>query len=837
MIDTLTQDLRYAVRTLARSPGFTLVAVLTLAVGMGASTTVYTALERVVLDPLPYPDAGRLVQLKSAVPGVAPGAEWNVSAGAWFFFRGRAQTIDALGTYQRSGVTVLAPNGPERARAASVTAGMLSILGAQASLGRLIQEPDDDPDGPAVVVLSHGYWQRRFGSDPHVIGTTISIYEQPYEVIGIMAPGLELPPEAGAPAALLSTDLWLPLRLNSAGPFYNTHNLPTIARLRSDTRLDAAQAEFDRLTARLPEVVPTAYPRSFMERYGFATRLYPLKQYVLGGVARSLWILFGAVGLVLAIVFANVANLFLVRSEVRRREVAIRRALGAGAGAIVRHFVAESFVLASAGGALAMVLALWSMDALTHLAPDGVPRLQALRPDGSVILFALGLVLLATMAVAALPALRAIRPSHGAGGTGELAQGDRGLTVGRESQRVRSSLVVAQVSLALVLVVSAGLLLESMRRLRAVDLGIRPHGVLTAQLYLPYQRFDSLPKMWRFYSAALDRIQALPGVEAAGLTSDLPLEGGYGCTVQGFEDPAVRQRIADAQGTLCAGQEPTSPGYIEAMGIPVIRGRPLEQADLDHPERGSVVVSKAFAERFWPGEDPIGKGVGPNGITNQQFYRVVGVVGDVYAGSAAGSHGLAIYYPVLRIPGTPGWWPNPMTLVVKARFDDPTTIVPALQSAIREVDPSIPLAGVETMDAIVDRSMAQLSFAMVLLAIAGCTALLLAAVGLYGVVSYVVTRRTGEIGVRMALGAEPSQVARLVVGGSVKLALVGVGFGVVAALGFTRVLRGLLYDVQPTQPLAYLIAALVLAAVAALAAYLPARRAARVDPMIALRNE
>ncbi|HXG97505.1 MAG TPA: ABC transporter permease, partial [Gemmatimonadales bacterium] len=440
MIDTLVQELRYAVRTLARSPGFTLVALLTLALGIGASTAVYTALERVVLDPLPYPEADRLVQLKSAVPGVAPGAEWNVSAGAWFFFRDQARTIDALGTYQRSGVTVLAP-GPERARAASVTAGMLRILGAQASRGRLIEEPDDDPNGPAVVVLSHGYWQRRFGNDPHVVGTTISIYEQPYEVIGVMAPGLELPPEAGAPAALLSTDLWLPLRLNSAGPFYNTHNLPTIARLRSGTRLDAAQAEFDRLTARLPDVVPTAYPRSFMQRYGFATRLYPLKQYVLGGVARSLWILFGAVSLVLAIVFANVANLFLVRAEARRREVAIRTALGAGAGAILRHFIAESFVLASAGGALAMVLALWSMDALTHLAPDGVPRLQALRPDGSVILFALGLVLLATIAVAALPALRAIRPSHGAGGTSELAQGDRGLTIGRESQRVRSSLV------------------------------------------------------------------------------------------------------------------------------------------------------------------------------------------------------------------------------------------------------------------------------------------------------------------------------------------------------------------------------------------------------------
>jgi predicted permease len=299
----------------------------------------------------------------------------------------------------------------------------------------------------------------------------------------------------------------------------------------------------------------------------------------------------------------------------------------------------------------------------------------------------------------------------------------------------------------------------------------------------------------------------------------------------------VRQRIADAQGTLCAGQEPTSPGYFEAMGIPVIRGRSITQDDLEHPERGSVVVSKAFAERFWPGEDPIGKGLGPNGITNQQFYRVVGVVGDVYAGSPGGARGLAVYYPVLRIPGTSGWWPNPMTLVVKTRSDDPVSLVPAIQTAIRDVDPSIPLAEVDAMETIVDRSMAQLSFAMVLLAIAASTALLLAAVGLYGVISYLVNRRTGEIGIRMALGAEPRQVARLVVSGSIKLALVGVSFGIVAALGFSRVLRGLLYDVQPTQPLAYLIAALVLGGVAALAAYLPARRAARVDPMIALRNE
>jgi predicted permease len=703
-------------------------------------------------------------------------------------------------------------------------------------VGRLIDEHDDIPGAAQVAVVSHRFWQRRLGGDARVIGTTISIHEQPVEIVGVMAPGVDLPPVGGMPAVLLETDVWLPLRLNPAGPFWNAHTqFRTIARLKRGVTLDQAQAEFAGLNTRLPEAVPNAYTREGMARSGFATRVYPLKAYVVGEVSKTLWILFGAVGVVLVIVYANVANLFLVRAEARRREVVIRTALGADATAIARHFLAESFVLAFAGGVLAIVLAWWGVDALTHLAPDGVPRLQALKPDASVILFAFGLVLVGAAALAALPALRARRAVR----AGELVLGDRGPTVGggRESQRVRSGLVAAQVALALVLVVGAGLLVESMQRLRAVDLGIQPHGVLTAQLYLPYQRYDSLPKMWRFYSAALERVRAVPGVEAAGLTSDLPLGGGYGCTVQGFEDPAVRQRIADAGGTLCAGEEPTSPGYFEAMGIPVVRGRSLTQDDLEHPERGSVVVSKAFAERFWPGEDPIGKGIGPNGYTNQRFYRVVGVVGDVYAESAGGGRGLAVYYPVLRIPGTAGWWPNPMTLVVKTRFDDAVSLVPALQTAIRDVDPSIPVADVDAMETIVDRSMAQLSFAMVLLVIAASTALVLAAIGLYGVISYVVNRRTGEIGIRMALGAAPSQVARLVVGGSVKLALVGVSFGVVAALGFTRVLRGLLYDVQPTQPLAYLIAALVLGAVAALAAYLPARRAARIDPMIALRNE
>jgi predicted permease len=828
------QEIRHAVRSLRKHPTFAIVAVATLGLGIGAATVVYTVLERVVLDPLPYPEAQRLLRLKSEVPGVAPGREWDVSEGAWWFFNKNAGAIQEFGAYRRSGDNVLGPDGPVRVNTAAVTASALRILGARPARGRLFDEQDDDAGGPAVAVLSDGFWKRYLGGDPTVIGTTIRISEQPYQIIGVTTPGFDLPPEPGAPAAILRTDIWLPLRLNPAGPFWNAHvQFRTIARLKPGSRIETAQAELDRLTAQLPEAVPNVYTPGFMQRMGFATRAYALKNYVVREVAGTFWILFGAVALVLIIVCANVANLFLVRAETRRRDTAVRIALGANASTIARHYISEALVLTIAGGIVALLIAYWGVDALVALAPDGIPRLESAHPDISVVLFALALALGAALFLAAFPAMRARQTVL----AGELVEGGRGQTIGKGRQRVRSALVVGQVALALMLVVGAGLLIGSFRRLRAVDLGIRPAGVLTAQLYLPASRYDSIPKMWRFYDAALSRVRGLPGVQAAGLTTDLPHAGEFGCTAQGFEDPAVRQRVAQNKGTLCAGQEPTSPGYFDAMGIRVLAGRGLSQDDLDHAERGGVVVSKAFADYFWPGEDPIGKGVAPNGFTNPPFYRVVGVVSDVFEQAPGGDQAQAIYYPVVRIPGTGGYWPNPMRLVVKTKAIDPMSLLPGIRSAIREVDPAIPLAQPELMQSIVDRSMARLSFMMVLLVIAGATALLIAAVGLYGVVSYLVTRRTGEIGVRMALGAEPGQVAGLVVRGSVQLALAGAAIGTVAALAASRVLRGLLYGVGPTHPAAYVTAAAILVAVAGLAAYLPARRAARIDPAEALRYE
>lgn len=829
------QDLRFAARALMRSPGYALVAVITLALGIGATTAMYTVLERVVLDPLPYPDSDRLVRLKSAVPSVGPDVEWDISEGAWWFFRGEARTIEELGAYRRSGANVLGPEGPERARMAVITPAALRMLGAHHVVGRLVHEQDDDAGAPQVVVLSYGFWQRQFGGDPGVVGQTLNIDERPAEIIGVMARGTDLPPEFGVPAELVGTDLWMPLRLDPAGPFWNAHTqFRTIARLRPNATIEAAQAELDRLTSRLPEAVPSVYSREWIEDSGFSTRVYALQAYTIGEISTHLWILFGAIGLVLLIACANVANLFFVRIEAHHREVAIRSALGAGKRGIAQHLFAESFVLALSAGAIGLVFAYWGIDWLVALAPEGVPRLEGVRPDGSVVAFAFGLVVIVAATFGLLPALRYASGVNAV----ELTEAGHRATPGRQRQRVRSGLMVAQVALALVLLVTAGLLIESFRQLRTVDPGIRPDGVVVMQVALPAARYNDFNKVWQFYDAALEQIRGLAGVTAAGVTSSLPFEGGFGCTVQGFQDGAVYERLLDTESTTCAGQEPTSPGYFDAMGIPLLHGRTLTHADNDNPAVGAVVVSNAFAEKFWPGEDPIGKRVSPNGYTRQQFYRVVGVVGDVFNNSVTEPPAVVIYYPIVRIPETSGWSPPRfVNLVIRTRVSSPMSLYPAAQRAIAKVDATIPLTNPEEMQVLLDRSMARVFFMMVLLLFAAAVSLLLAAIGLYGVLSYLVARRTNEMGVRLALGAQPREVQRLVVRGSLKLALLGLAIGMAAALAISRVIGSLLYGVEPTHPIVYVSAAAILGGVAVVASWLPARRAARLDPLAALRAE
>jgi putative ABC transport system permease protein len=826
-------ELGQAWRALRRDPGFGIIAIAVFAIGMGATTAIFTLVQRVVLDPLAYPEADRLLRIRNPVPAVGEGTEWHLSIAQLEYYRDNARTLDAIGVFSGGGSNAQTPDGAERVDIAQVQANLLPLLGARPALGRLIGDADDDPGAANVVMLSHGFWQRSFGGSPEVLGRTLLLNDRPYEVIGVLAAGLRLPDERGA-GMTAPPDVWLPYVIR---PDYwpYSHTLSTIARLAPGATLEQAQAEIERLASTIGEAYPEYYTPAFFDETGMRTRLYALKGYVVGSAARNLWVLLGGVSLVLLIACMNVANLFLVRLEGRRREIAVRAALGAGRLALARQFFAESAVISIAGGVLAIALGWWGVDSLVLLAPDSVPRLAELRLGMGPVALTLALALVFAIVLAAFPILQHRR----AGEAGLLVDSGRTATVGRDRQRMRGALVAAQVALALVLLVSAGLLLNSFQHLRNVDPGVDAEGVLTTRLHLPDTRYETTADQWRFFDAVIERIERIPGVRRAGLSRELPFSGGYGCTAQGFDDAAVMQRIRDQGGTTCAGQEPTSPGYFEAIGIPLLEGRTFTNADNDAPNRASVIVSRAFAERFWPGERAIGKNIAPNGWTDQPFYHVVGVVDDVYSSLLEESPALAVYYPIVHIPSENRrpWGAHVMSLVVRTSLADPASIFPAVRAAVAEVDPSIPLANAEPMTMIVARSMARLTFTMSLLVLASVVALVLAAVGLYGVIAYIVTRRTRELGVRLALGALPRQLAALFVRGSIRMVGLGMLAGTAAALALTRVMRGILFDVPATDPTTYVISIAVLATVSLLASWLPARRAARVDPMIAMRVE
>lgn len=831
------RDLWLAVRGMRRSPGFAGVAVLTLALGLGGTSAIYTLLRRTVLDPLPYPDPDRLVRIENQVPGVAPDAVWNLSTAQWVYLTDHASTLDAVGLYRGSGGTVVTGAGAERVQGVWVTASMVPLLGARAEIGRLIAPDDDRPGAAPVVVLSHGFWTRAFGGDRSVVGSTLTYDDRPMDVIGVLEEGVVLPGWSLAD----TPDVWLPLRIDRSGQFWNSHVFPAVGKLAPGASPATVEAEIAGLMPRLPERFPDAYSQRFFDQYGFRTQVKPLKDHVLGDLARNLWILFGGIALVLVIAAANVANLFLVRMESRRQELGVRASLGADRVDLARLVLAESLSLTLVGAAVALAVGFWAVPALTALAPTGLPRIHGVTMDAGTVTFTLLLSVLVALGIAAYPLLVLAGP----GAARDLAVGGRAHSASRQQQVVRGAMLIGQVGLALTLVVGAGLLLETLASLRRADPGIEPDGVVTAELYLSYQRYPDDVAIWGFYRDVLDRVRALPGVTAAGMTEELPVAGGFGCTVQAFADSTVYDRIRDAGLTTCAGQEPTTPGYFETLGIPLLDGRAFTDADNDRTDSSPVIVSRAFAERFWPGERAVGQGLAPNGRTAGPFHEVVGVVADVARRAGAGEApfsqpAMAVYYPIRKHPRVTGnwnWWPGQITLVVRTNLDDPESVLPGIRRAISSLDPEVPLANLTAMQEVVAGATAYLAFMSLLLSTAAAVALTLAAVGLYGVVSYVVSRRTREIGTRLAIGARPGEVQRMVVGQSLVLVAIGLGLGVLLSLATTRVLEGLLAGVEPTRLSAYVLGSAVLAGVALLASWLPARRAARIDPMEALRPE
>lgn len=828
------RELRHAARALRRAPGFALIACLTLALGIGATTAVYMVLDAVALRPLPYRQAEELVAVlhPTAVPGSGP-RKWGMSAAGYFYLREHTRTLAELGGFRTAELAVTGDGAAEMARVGQITHTVFGALRAQPAIGRLFIAADDQPGAAPVVVLSHEFWRRRFGGDPGVVGQPLPTIQGPMEIVGVAEVGLSLPmPGPFASRANLAgfgVDLWMPLRLDPAAPPINSHQYSGIGRLRPGVTAEMAERDLQSLVDRFTAEFPAAYSEGFIREYQFRAGVTPLRDEVLGPtLPRTLWVLFGAVGLVLLIAGANVANLFLVRMETRRREAAIRSALGAGRGEMAIHHLAEALLLTGTAGILGVAIAWAGVRTIVTIAPTDIPRLAGVGLSGTAVIVALGIGLITGVALGLVPVLR-----RGVD-LAVMREGGRGLTAAAGARRVRGALVVGQVALALVLLAAAGLMIKSFWQLREVQPGLDPSGVVTLGVALPFRQYPTLDAGVAFHRQVMERIAALPGVVEVGAATSLPLRDFGGCSV------VFREGLPygpDEQ-TPCVATPRATPGFFAALGI-AVAGRAPEWRDVDG-RTGAAVVTRALADRLWPGEDPLDKGITTNGGPNSPlgYYRVVGVIPELRATGLDQPPTEAVFYPAgERVPDLQWAALHALTYVIRTTGTEPASLVPAVRAILSELNPEIPLTNPETMTGVVVRSMARTSFLMVLLGIASAMALLLSAVGLYGVISYLVAQRRGEIGIRMALGARVGQVATLVVRQSLALVAAGIVLGVGAALAGTRALRAVLFEVNPTDPGVLVAVSLLLVLIAAAASLGPARRAARVEPVEVLKGE
>jgi putative ABC transport system permease protein len=806
MLETLWHDLRYGARALRKQPGFSLVVVLTLAVGIGANSTIFSFANGVMLRPLPYAQPERLVLLEETAPqrGV-----WSmgVSFPNFLDWRAQNQVFEDIAAYSAGTYTLVGGGEPEQVRGARVSSGLFEILGVAPTLGRTVRPEEDRPGSETVAVLSHGLWQRRFGSEPGVVGQTISVNNRPHVVVGVMPPGFRFPEVA---------DLWVPLALDTKMWTRNDHGLGAVARLKDGVSLEQASSEMAAIAWRIEEQNPVT-------NEGLSVGVTDLRAGLVSDYRQALLILLGVVGFVLLIACVNVANLLLARGSSRRKEVSIRVALGAGRWRIFRQLMTESLVLSAAGGILGLLLAVWGLQLLLAAVPVELPFWMKFDLDGRVLGFTAAVSLLTGAVFGAVPALQASKVDLNEA----LKEGGRGgAAAGAGLKRLRGLLVVGEVALSLVLLVGAGLMMRSFIRLQRVDVGLDPENVLTVAVPLPQAKYREPERQSAFFHQLVERVRSLPGARGAGAVSNLPLDGsrwGRSLTVEGrpvlsvSEAPMINHCVV-------------TPGYFRAMGIPLLAGRDLAESDAREAQKVTV-IDERLAREYWPGESPLGKRVrfGPP-ESNEPWHTVVGVVGAVRHERPDAATRMSVYLPYQQMPV------RQMTLAVRTE-GEPTGLAAAVRQQVRELDPDQPVTGMRTMEEVISRAIWQPRLHAILFGVFAAVALLLASVGIYGVMSYAVTQRTHEIGVRVALGARPRDILRLVVGHGLTLTLVGIALGAGAALALTQVMSSLLFEVSAADPATFAVNVALLAAVSLVACYIPARRATRVDPLVALRYE
>jgi putative ABC transport system permease protein len=802
-MDTLVQDLKYALRALRRTPVFTLAAMACLALGIGANTAIFSVIDGVLLRPLPFTDPGSLVMLWETDP--RRGVDRNVASPANYLdWRAQNSSFTEMGTYIDWRANLTGVDEPIEVARSIATATFFRVLGVAPELGRVYTSEEDMPNGPNVVVLCHGLWQRRFGARAAALGARLQLDGRPFTVIGVM------PERFGIEGS--TAELWTPMGLNPSVD-YRTRTgryLTTVARLKPGVTPERARADMSAIGRRLAEAHPEF-------NGGWGVNVVPMSEQVVGGVRRALLVLGGVVAFVLLIACANVANLLLARSTARTREMAVRAALGAGRARMVRQLLTESVVLATLGAAAGLALAYWGVEGVKALAPRGVPRVASISIDGWTLAFTVVVALATGLLFGLAPALQAGRGNLQT----VLREGSRGSTAGG---RTRTFLVAAQVALSLVLLIGAGLMVRSFARLQSVDPGFDPAGVLTGRVQLAGERFRASSAATVFFDQLLERIQKVPGVQSAGAINWIPFAGQGSATSYWIEGrpvpPPTSEFVADVRAV--------DPRYFRTLRIRVLRGAPFDaRANSENPKQ--VVVNEALVRVHFPTGNPIGEHVlMPWGDTLRG--EIVGVVADTRHAGLDSVAKPMIYWAMKQFPT------NFMTLVVRT-VGDPMRLAPAIAREVRALDANQPFADPKPLDAYLSQSVAQRRFSMMLLGAFSALALVLAAVGIYGVLAYSVAQRTREIGVRMALGARDATVAGMVVREALGVVGAGLAVGVAGALALTRVLATLLYDISPTDPLTFATVTLALGAVAVAASYFPARRAARVDPIAALREE